>query len=75
MRGTTEGVNLVAQTWGRKFILPGDEIVLSILEHHANIVPWQMLAQEKGARIKVVPVNDRGEIIMEEYTKLLGPRT
>ena len=75
VRGTTEGVNLVAQTWGRKFIQPGDEIVLSILEHHANIVPWQMLAQEKGARIKVVPVNDRGEIIMEEYTRLLGPRT
>jgi cysteine desulfurase / selenocysteine lyase len=75
VRGTTEGVNLVAQTWGRKFIQPGDEIVLSILEHHANIVPWQMLAQEKGARIKVVPVNDRGEIIMEEYTKLLGPHT
>ena len=75
VRGTTEGVNLVAQTWGRKFIQPGDEIVLSILEHHANIVPWQMVAQEKGARIKVVPVNDRGEIIMEEYTKLLGPRT
>ena len=75
VRGTTEGVNLVAQTWGRKFIQPGDEIVLSILEHHANIVPWQMVAQEKGARIKVVPVNDRGEIIIEEYTKLLGPRT
>ena len=75
VRGTTEGINLVAQTWGRKFIQPGDEIVLSILEHHANIVPWQMVAQEKGARIKVVPVNDRGEIIMEEYTKLLGPRT
>ncbi len=75
VRGTTEGINLVAQTWGRKFVQPGDEIVLSILEHHANIVPWQMLAQEKGARIKVVPVNNRGEIIMEEYTKLLGPRT
>jgi len=75
VRGTTEGINLVAQTWGRKFIQPGDEIVLSILEHHANIVPWQMVAQEKGARIKVVPVNDRGEIIMEEYTRLLGPRT
>ena len=75
VRGTTEGINLGAQTWGRKFVQPGDEIVLSILEHHANIVPWQMLAQEKGARIKVVPVNNRGEIIMEEYTKLLGPRT
>ncbi|NTW52109.1 MAG: cysteine desulfurase [Chlorobiaceae bacterium] len=75
VRGTTEGVNLVAQTWGRKFIQPGDEIVLSILEHHANIVPWQMLAQEKGAIIRVIPVNDRGEILMEEYTRLLGPRT
>ena len=75
VRGTTEGINLVAQTWGRKFIQPGDEIVLSILEHHANIVPWQMLAQEKGAIIRVVPVNDRGEILMEEYTRLLGPRT
>jgi cysteine desulfurase/selenocysteine lyase len=75
VRGTTEGINLVAQTWGRKFLQPGDEIVLSILEHHANIVPWQMIAHERGARIKVVPVNDRGEIIMEEYTKLLGPRT
>ena len=75
VRGTTEGINLVAQTWGRKFLQPGDEIILSILEHHANIVPWQMVAQEKGARIKVIPVNDRGEIILEEYTKLLGPRT
>ncbi len=75
VRGTTEGINLVAQTWGRKFLQPGDEIILSILEHHANIVPWQMVAQEKGARIKVVPVNDRGEIMLEEYTKLLGPRT
>ena len=75
VRGTTEGINLVAQTWGRKFLQPGDEIILSILEHHANIVPWQMVAQEKGARIRVVPVNDRGEIILEEYTKLLGPRT
>jgi cysteine desulfurase/selenocysteine lyase len=75
VRGTTEAINLVAQTWGRKFIQPGDEIVLSILEHHANIVPWQMLAQEKGAVIRVVPVDDRGEIILEEYTRLLGPRT
>jgi cysteine desulfurase / selenocysteine lyase len=75
VRGTTEGINLVAQTWGRKFLQPGDEIILSILEHHANIVPWQMVAQEKGARIRVVPVNDRGEIMLEEYTKLLGPRT
>ncbi len=75
VRGTTEAINLVAQTWGRKFIQPGDEIVLTILEHHANIVPWQMLAQEKGAVIRVAPVDDRGEIILEEYTRLLGPRT
>jgi cysteine desulfurase/selenocysteine lyase len=75
VRGTTEGINLVAQTWGRKFLQPGDEIVLSILEHHANIVPWQMVAQERGARIRVVPVNDRGEILLDEYTRLLGPRT
>jgi cysteine desulfurase / selenocysteine lyase len=75
VRGTTEGINLVAQTWGRKFIQPGDEIVLTQIEHHANIVPWQMLAKEKGAIIRVVPINDDGEIILEEYGKLLGPRT
>lgn len=75
VRGTTEAINLVAQTWGRKFIQPGDEIVLSILEHHANIVPWQMLAQEKGAVIRVAPVDDHGEIILEEYARLLGPKT
>ncbi len=75
VRGTTEGINLVAQTWGRRFLQPGDEIVLSILEHHANIVPWQIVAKETGARIRVIPVNDRGEILLEEYTKLLGPRT
>jgi len=75
VRGTTEGVNLIAQTWGRKFLQPGDEIVLSVLEHHANIVPWQMIAKEKGAILRVIPVNDRGEIILEEYERLLGPRT
>jgi cysteine desulfurase/selenocysteine lyase len=75
VRGTTEGINLVAQTFGRKMLQPGDEIVLSILEHHANIVPWQMIAKEKGAIIRVIPVNDRGEIILEEYERLLGPRT
>lgn len=74
-RGTTEAINLVAQTWGRKYIQPGDEIVLSTLEHHANIVPWQMLAQEKGAILKVIPVSERGEILLEEYARLLGPRT
>ena len=75
VRGTTEGINLVAQTYGRKFLQPGDEIVLSTLEHHANIVPWQAIAREKGAVLRVIPVNDRGEIKMEEYQALLGPRT
>ncbi len=75
VRGTTEGINLVAQTYGRKFLQPGDEIVLSTLEHHANIVPWQMIAKEKQAVLRVIPVNDRGEVMLEEYQKLLGPRT
>ncbi len=73
--GTTDAINLVAHGYGRRFIGAGDEIVLTTLEHHANIVPWQMVAEEKGARIRVVPVNDRGELVMEEYLKLLGPRT
>jgi cysteine desulfurase/selenocysteine lyase len=75
VRGTTEAINLVAQTWGRKFLQPADEIILSTLEHHANIVPWQLVAKETGARLRVIPVNDRGEIILEEYQSLLGPRT
>lgn len=75
VRGTTEGINLIANTYGRKFLQPGDDIVLSILEHHAQIVPWQMIAKERGANLRVIPVNDRGEIMMEEYQKLLGPRT
>jgi len=75
VRGTTEGINLVAQTYGRKFLQPGDEIVLSTLEHHANIVPWQMVAKEKGAILRIIPVNDHGEILLEEYQRLLGPRT
>lgn len=75
VRGTTEGINLIAQTWGRRFLQAGDEIVLSTLEHHANIVPWQMVAQESGAVLRVIPVNDRGEILLEEYERLLGPRT
>ena len=74
-RGSTEGINLVSQTYGRKFLQPGDEIVLSTLEHHANIVPWQLLAQEKGAVLRVIPVTDRGEIMLEEYQRLLGART
>ena len=75
VRGTTEGINFVAQTYGRKFLQPGDEIILSTLEHHANIVPWQLIAKEKGAVIRVIPVNDRGEVILEAYEALLGPRT
>jgi cysteine desulfurase/selenocysteine lyase len=75
VRGATEGINLVAQAWGRRNVHEGDEIVITWLEHHANIVPWQMLCSEKGARLRVAPVNDRGEIILEGYEKLLGPRT
>jgi cysteine desulfurase/selenocysteine lyase len=75
VRGATEGINLVAQSWGRRNVREGDEIVITWLEHHANIVPWQMLCAEKGARLRVAPVNDRGEVILEEYEKLLGPRT
>ncbi len=75
VRGTTEGINLVAQTYGRKFLQPGDEIVLTTLEHHANIVPWQMLCQEKGAHLRIVPLTERGEIQLQSYEQLLGPRT
>jgi cysteine desulfurase / selenocysteine lyase len=75
VRGTTEAINLITNTFGRKFLRSGDEIVLSILEHHANIVPWQMVARETGAVLRVIPVNDRGEIMLGEYERLLGPRT
>jgi cysteine desulfurase/selenocysteine lyase len=75
VRGTTEGINLVAQSWGRRNVGPGDEIVISWLEHHANIVPWQQLCAEKGAKLRVAPVDDRGAILLEEYEKLLGPKT
>jgi len=75
VRGTTEGINLVAQTYGRKFIQPGDEIIVSTLDHHANIVPWQQLAKERGAKLLAIPINDNGDIILEDYEKLLGPRT
>ena len=75
VRGTTEGINLIANTFGRKFLRPGDEIVMSVLEHHAQIVPWQMIAKETGAYLRVIPVNDNGEIMLEEYQKILGPRT
>lgn len=74
-KGTTEGINLVAHGFGRKFIGAGDEIVISATEHHANIVPWQMLCNEKGAKLRVIPVNDAGELILEEYEKLLNEKT
>jgi cysteine desulfurase/selenocysteine lyase len=73
--GTTDSINLVAHGYGRTFVGPGDEIVLTTLEHHSNIVPWQMVAEEKGARIRVAPVNDRGELMLEEYVRLLNART
>ncbi|MEJ0008610.1 MAG: family 2A encapsulin nanocompartment cargo protein cysteine desulfurase [Steroidobacteraceae bacterium] len=75
VRGATEAINLVAQSWGRKNILPGDEIIVSHLEHHANIVPWQQLVSEKGARLRVIPVDDSGQILLDEYQKLLNGRT
>lgn len=75
VRGTTEAINLVADSWGRANIGPGDEIVITWLEHHANIVPWFRLAKASGAVLRVAPVDDNGDIIIEEYAKLLGPRT
>jgi cysteine desulfurase/selenocysteine lyase len=73
--GTTEGINLVAHGYGRRFFAAGDEIILTTLEHHSNIVPWQMVAEEKGAKIRVVPVNDRGELLVDEYRKLFNAKT
>ncbi len=74
-KGTTDGINLVAQSYGRKFIKAGDEIIISAIEHHANIVPWQMLCEQTGAVLRVIPINDDGELLMEEYEKLLNPKT
>jgi cysteine desulfurase/selenocysteine lyase len=75
VRGATEAINLVAQSWGRRNIQKDDEIVITWMEHHANIVPWQMLCAEKGARLRVAPVDDSGQILLDEYEKLLGPKT
>lgn len=75
VRGATEGINLVAQTFGRQNVRAGDEIVITYLEHHSNIVPWQMLCEEKGAVLRVVPITDTGEVRLDEYEKLLTPRT
>ena len=75
VRGATEAINLVAKTWGAKNVHAGDEIIVSHLEHHANIVPWQQLAQEKGAKLRVIPVDDTGQVLLEDYKKLLNSRT
>jgi cysteine desulfurase/selenocysteine lyase len=74
-RGTTDGINLVASSFGKAFVHSGDEIVISEMEHHSNILPWQLLCEEKKAHLKVIPVNDRGELILESYEKLLTDRT
>jgi cysteine desulfurase/selenocysteine lyase len=75
VRGSTEGINLVAQTYGRRHVGAGDEVLITAMEHHSNIVPWQMLCEDKGARLRVAPINDRGELIGEEFDKLLGEKT
>lgn len=74
-KGVTESINLVAQTWGRKFLQAGDEVIITTMEHHSNIVPWQMICEEKGAILKVIPINDAGELLMDEFDKLLTPKT
>ena len=74
-KGTTEGINLVAQTWGRANVKEGDEVLISAMEHHSNLVPWHILCQEKKALLKVIPVNDEGELLMDEFEKLLNERT
>lgn len=73
--GTTDGINLVTKTYGRHFLTAGDEIIISTLEHHSNIVPWQMLCEEKGCILKVIPVDDNGDLLLDEYEKLLSERT
>jgi cysteine desulfurase / selenocysteine lyase len=75
VRGATEGINLVAYTWGRRHVQAGDEILISAMEHHSNIVPWQILCEEKNAVLRVIPINRRGELLLDEYEKLLGSRT
>lgn len=74
-RGTTEGINLVASSFGRKYLKEGDEVLISAMEHHSNIVPWQLICEQTGAQLKVIPVNNKGELIMEEYDRLLSKRT
>ena len=74
-KGTTDGINLVAQSYGRSTLKPGDEVLISWLEHHSNIVPWQLVCEQTGAGLRVVPINEAGEIDLEAYTSLLSPRT
>ena len=74
-RGTTEGINLLVSTFGQEFMEEGDEVIISVMEHHSNIVPWQLLQSRKGIKIKVVPMNDRGELLLDEYEKLFTERT
>ena len=75
VRGATEGINLVAQTWGRRQVSAGDEVLITEMEHHSNIVPWQMLCEERGANLRVTPIDDRGQVIPEEFRRRLGERT
>ncbi len=75
VRGTTEAINLVAQSYGRSFLKPGDEIIVSAMEHHSNIVPWQMLCEQTGAKLRVIPINHDGELVMEEFRRLLNDKT
>jgi len=75
VRGTTEGVNLVASSFGHAYLQPGDEVLVSAMEHHSNIVPWQLVCEERGAKLNVIPMNRRGELLLDDYQKLLGPRT
>ncbi|MCH7621113.1 MAG: cysteine desulfurase [Chloroflexi bacterium] len=75
VKGTTDGINLVAHSYGRQHLGPGDEIIISTMEHHSNIIPWQVLCQEKGAHLRVIPINDAGELLIDEYERLLTPRT
>lgn len=74
-KGTTDAINLVANTYGKKYFKQGDEIIISTMEHHSNIVPWQMIAEDKGAKLRIIPITDSGEIIFEEFEKLINART
>ncbi len=74
-KGTTDSINLVASSFGRAFLQPGDEVIVSTMEHHSNIVPWQIICEQKGAKVRVIPINRRGELLIEEFQSMLNPRT